>query len=84
MALDPQASTAALIYALGAPALAKAATYTTGEHWLLLWGLVAGGVVAWVPMGKGLLEKVDARLSRRDANARAFAAGIVSSRWQRS
>lgn len=77
MAIDPQAATAALIDALGAPALARAAAYTAGKHWLLLWGLVVGGLVAWAIVRSGLLDKVDARLARRGANARAFAAGIV-------
>lgn len=77
MALDPQAATAALIDSLGAPALAKAAAYTAGKHWLLLWGLVVGGLVAWAIVRSGLLDKVEARLARRGANARAFAVGIV-------
>ena len=77
MALDPPAATAALIDSLGAQALAKAASYTAGNHWLLLWNLVAGGLVAWVVVRSGLLDRIDARLGRRGANARAFAAGAV-------
>ncbi len=77
MTPDPQAATATLIDALGAPALAKAAAYTAGNHWLLLWNLVVGGLVAWAIVRSGLLDKVDARLARRGANARAFVAAIV-------
>jgi len=77
MALDPHAATAALIDALGPQSLAKAASYTAGNHWLLLWNLAVGGLVAWAIVRSGLLDKVDARLARRGANARAFAAGIV-------
>lgn len=40
MTTDPQAATAAYIDGLGADTLAKAAAYTTGNHWLLLWTLV--------------------------------------------
>ena len=36
-----------------------------------------GGLVAWAIVRSGLLDKVDARLARRGANARAFVAGIV-------
>ena len=77
MAPDPLAATAALIDSLGAQSLAKAASYTAGNHWLLLWNLVAGGLVAWVVVRSGLLDKVDARMGRRGPAARAFAAGAV-------
>jgi STE24 endopeptidase len=46
MAFDPQAATAAYIDALGPAALEKAAAYTTGGHWLLLWGLLVTGLFA--------------------------------------
>lgn len=77
MALDPLAATAALIDSLGAQSLANAASYTAGNHWLLLWNLVVGGLLAWVVVRSGLLDKLDARLGRRGANARAFAAGAA-------
>jgi hypothetical protein len=44
MALDPHAASAALIDTLGPQSLAKAASYTAGNHWLLLWNLVVGGL----------------------------------------
>ena len=47
MAPDPQVATAALIDALGAQTLAKAAAYTAGKHWLLLWDLAVTGVATW-------------------------------------
>lgn len=77
MALDPQAATAALIDSLGAPALAKAAAYTAGSEWLLLWNLAVGGLVAWAIVRMGLLDRVDARLARRGASAKAFVVALV-------
>ncbi len=77
MAFDPQAATAALIDSLGAPALEKAAAYTAGSEWLLLWNLVVGGLIAWAIVRSGLLDRVDARLGRRGANAKAFAVSLV-------
>lgn len=38
MTFDPAVATAAYIDGLGPEALAKAAAYTTGGHWLLLLG----------------------------------------------
>ncbi len=77
MTFDPQAATAAYIDSLGAEALAKAAAYTAGNHWLLLWGLVVAGLVTWLIVRSGVLERVSARLARRGPNLRAFAVGVV-------
>ena len=77
MAPDPQVAAAALIDALGAQTLAKAASYTAGKHWLLLWNLVVTGFATWAIVRSGLLDRVDARLARRGVNARAFVVGIV-------
>jgi len=46
MVFYPAAATAAYIDSLGADALAKAAAYTAGNHWLLLWNLLVSAVVA--------------------------------------
>ena len=48
MAFDPAAATAAYIDALGPEALAKAADYTRGSEWLLLWGVVVSAIVTVV------------------------------------
>jgi Peptidase family M48 len=77
MALDPQVATAALIDALGAQTLAKAAAYTAGKHWLLLWDLVVTGVATWAIVRSGVLDRVEARLARRGVNARAFVVGVI-------
>ncbi len=89
MAFDPQSATDAYIDAIGADALAKSAAYTVGSHWLLLWDLLVAIAVAWLIIRSGLLERIDARLSKRGPNARAFVvsaayfllAGVLSLPW---
>jgi STE24 endopeptidase len=72
MTFDPATATRTYIDSLGADALAKSAAYTTGGHWLLLWGLVVSGVVTWLIVRWGILDRVAARLARRGPNLRAF------------
>jgi STE24 endopeptidase len=77
MSFDPAAETARYIDSLGAPALEKAAAYTAGDHWLILWGLVVTGIVTWLIVRFQLLERVDARVARRGLNMRAFVVGFA-------
>jgi len=77
MPFDPQAATAAYIDSLGPQALAKAAAYTVGNHWLLLWGLLVTATVTWVLVRWGILERVATRLARRGANLRVFVVGAL-------
>jgi STE24 endopeptidase len=72
MSFDPQAATKAYIDSLGADALAKAADYTAGNHWMLLWGVIVTAVVTWLVVRSGLLDRVAQRLGRRGPNLRAF------------
>ena len=65
MTPDTQAATAAYIDGLGADTLTKAAAYTTGNHWLLLWSLVVSAVVTLLIVRWGVLDRVEARLARR-------------------
>jgi STE24 endopeptidase len=89
MPFDPQAATAAYIDSLGAGALAKAAAYTAGNHWLLLWNLLVAAVIAWIVVRSGLLERVNAKLAKRGVNLRAWVvaaayfvlAGLLSLPW---
>jgi STE24 endopeptidase len=89
MSFDPQAATAAYIDSLGAGALAKAAAYTAGNHWLLLWNLLVAAVIAWIVVRSGLLERVNAKLAKRGVNLRAWVvaaayfvlAGLLSLPW---
>jgi STE24 endopeptidase len=77
MAFDPQAATAAYIDSLGADKLAQAAAYTSGNHWLLLWGLVVSALAAWLLVRAGLLDRVSAKLGHRGPGFRAFVVSAV-------
>jgi STE24 endopeptidase len=72
MSFDPQAATAAYIDSLGAETLAKAAAYTVGNHWLLLWNLLVSALVAWLIVRSGVLDRVNAKFGARGANIKAF------------
>lgn len=65
MTIDPAAATAKYIDGLGPAALEKAAAYTSGGHWLLLWGLVVTGLVSWIIIRTGILEKLSHKLAAR-------------------
>ena len=65
MAFDPAAATAAMIDSLGADALAKAATYTVGNHWMLLWGLLVSAAVTWLAVRLRVTERVSHWLRNR-------------------
>lgn len=73
MAFDPAAATAAYIDGLGPEALANAQAYTSGGHWLLLWGLVVTALVSWVIIRWGVLNSLSARLSARGFALRTWA-----------
>jgi len=75
MTFDPHAAAAAYINGLGADALAKAAAYTHGSHWLLLWGLLVEALVTWIIVRSGVLNRVGAALARRGPNLRALVVG---------
>lgn len=64
MAFDPAAATAAYIDSLGPEALAKAAAYTSGNHWLLLFGFLVTLVATVILVRSRLLDGVSARLNR--------------------
>ena len=64
MTMDPRAATSACIDGLGTGTLAKAAACTTGNHWLLLWGLLVTACVTPVVVWWGVLDRLEARLGR--------------------
>lgn len=72
MTFEPEAATAAYIDSLGSEALARAAAYTAGNHWLLLWGLLVSALCTWLIVRWGVLDRLAKRLARRGHNARAF------------
>jgi STE24 endopeptidase len=72
MSFDPAAATKAMIDGLGPEALAKAAAYTVGNHWLLLWGIVVSAAVTFVIVRFGLLDRWHARLQRLGERTRVF------------
>ena len=72
MAFDPVAATAAYIDGLGPEALAKAADYTRGGEWLLLWGVVVSAIVTFIFVRFGILDRLAAKLERRGWAMRTF------------
>ena len=72
MSFDPAIATAAYIDGLGPAALAKAAAYTVGSEWLLLWNLVVAAFVTFVFVRFRILDRLSARLDRRGWVVRTF------------
>ena len=73
MEFDPQLSTQLLINSLGDEALAKAAAYTSGNHWLMAGSLMVSLVVAWLLIRSQLLVRLNDRLAQRGFFIRSFA-----------
>ncbi len=63
-ALTPAQAAARLVDTLGPEVLARADAYTTGNHWLLLWGAVVSVLVALVMVRLRLLDRIAARFAR--------------------
>ncbi|PQM26068.1 peptidase M48 [Sphingopyxis lindanitolerans] len=89
MTFDPAAATRTMIDSLGPAALAKAEAYTTGNEWLLLWGLVVSALVTLLFVRLRILDRLDARLAKRGWALRTWLlcaaffllAAIVSLPW---
>lgn len=79
MAFDPQAATEAHLSVLSAADLELARSYTTGNHWLILTGLIVSAVVTWLIVRSGVLDKVFAKVSERWPNLRVFLVALVYS-----
>jgi STE24 endopeptidase len=71
--MNVEAATARYIDGLGAANLEKAAAYTNGNHWILLWNLVVAGLVTWLIVKWGLLDRIEKRIGERRRGLRAFA-----------
>jgi len=72
MAFDAQAATYTYIDALGSEALAKAAAYTAGNQWLMLWSLGVTIILTWLIIRSGILTSLSYKLSGKGAFNRAF------------
>ncbi len=73
MTLDVQLATDTYINALGPEALAKAAAYTTGSHWMLLWGFLISALTTWVFVRFRILENLEGKLHKRSLWLKSFA-----------
>ena len=72
MAFDAVSATNAYIDSLGTEALAQAAAYTAGNHWLILWSLLVTVVSTSLIVRSGILVALSNKLSQRGAFNRAF------------
>jgi STE24 endopeptidase len=75
--MNVEAATARYIDGLGAANLEKAAAYTNGNHWILLWNLVVAGLVTWLIIKWGLLDRIEGRIAERRRGLRAFTVGLA-------
>lgn len=77
MRVDPAVEAANMVDALGPEALEKAANYTVGGHWLLLWGLLVSALVTWLIVRWGILDKIWTKLEMRSWAFRTFVVGAA-------
>jgi STE24 endopeptidase len=77
MTFDPNAATAHYIDSLGSAALQRAHDYTVGKEWMLLWALVVAGVVTWLIVRSGVLDRLDASFAEKRRNLKVFVIGLV-------
>lgn len=89
MAFDPAVETARYIDSLGPEALQKAASYTSGTHWLMLGGLIVTALVTWIVVRTGLLDRLSNRLEKSGWGLRTlvictaffFLSALISLPW---
>ena len=89
MKFDAEQATQDYINSLGNQALEKAAAYTSGNHWLMLGGLLVTVFVTWLIVRSGLLHRIAATLSNRGFFLRTFSicagflvlSGIIELPW---
>jgi STE24 endopeptidase len=77
MAFDVNAATARYIDSLGPAALQKAHDYTVGKEWMLLWDLLVAGLVTWLIVRSGILDRLEAKIAERRRNLRALVVTFV-------
>ncbi|MDY7098522.1 MAG: M48 family metallopeptidase [Pseudomonadota bacterium] len=77
MTFDPQAATDAHMAALSAAELELARAYTTGNHWLILGGLIVSALVTWLIVKSGVLDWAFRKISDRWQNLRVFVVAAI-------
>jgi Zn-dependent protease with chaperone function len=77
MSFDPNDATARYIDSLGPAALQKAHDYTVGKEWMLLWNLALAGIVTWLIVRSGILDRLEAKIAEKRRNLRAFLISLV-------
>lgn len=76
---DAEVATQAYIDGLGPEALAQAAAYTSGSHWLLLGGLVVSAFVTLIIVRTGILHRATSRVAQHRLWLKALLAALVFS-----
>ncbi|WOJ97010.1 M48 family metalloprotease [Congregibacter brevis] len=76
---DPELATQAYIDSLGPEALAKAAAYTAGAHWLTLWELLVSALITLLIVRMGVLEKVSSKVPEHRHWLNALLTSVVFS-----
>ena len=79
MAFDPAAATQEYMATLSEAELELARSYTIGNHWLILVGLIVSALVTWLVIRSGVLDKVFARINDNWPNLRVFLVAAVFS-----
>ena len=77
MNFDPTTATDASISGLGEEALALAAAYTAGNHWILLWGIIVPIIVTAILVRTRLLERIAHLRAGRRFFIRVFSLSAV-------
>ena len=72
MTFNAEVATKAYIDGLGEEALAQAAAYTAGNHWLMLWSLGVTVLSTWLILRSGILTTLVGKLSGKGLFNRAF------------
>lgn len=77
MAFDPKAATEAHLASLSQAELELARDYTTGNHWLMLAGLIVSALVTWIIVKSGILDKLTSKLEKRGFTVRTWLIAVV-------
>ena len=75
--MNVEAATARYIDSLGAANLEKAAAYTVGGHWILLWNLVIAAIVTWLIVRWGLLDRIEGKFGDRRRGLGTFLVSLT-------